>query len=419
MARRPSRSEWHQLNGLWARSLGNRGLRVRLFQKRRRGDFYRSLWVPGRGFDKKCLGTNDRGRAEQLGKALLAALLKDEQVTTAGALQLSLLWERYRSECVAFKGYTERMRKDIEGRVLILLGFFGDGCDVRSLSEQDQIAFVQQRLAGGIVIGKDKLGKDRLTGAVRQRSAQADMELLRGMLHWATTFRARSGVRLLERNPLEGVRLPGRGSNPRRPVATYERFTATRAAIVELQGASENDAEFRKWLKLELALVLAEATGRRLGSIRQLAWEDVDFTASTIRWRAANDKKRKEWVVPMPTPLRDELRRFRMKLGGAFGGHLFPSETDSKVPLRRDVLGKWLEQAEVKAALPKLDGSLWHAYRRSWATARKDLPTADVAAAGGWSDVGTLLRCYQQPDEATMLAVMSHERKLVERTKEG
>ncbi len=202
-------------------------------------------------------------------------------------------------------------------------------------------------------------------------------------------------------------------------MATFERFTATRAAIVALENARENDAKYRKWLKLELALVLAEATGRRLGSIRQLAWEDVDFTASSIHWRAANDKKRKEWVVPMPAALREELRRFRVKLGGTFGGLLFPSETDSKVPLRRDVLGKWLKQAEAKAALPKLDGSLWHAYRRSWATSRKDLPTADVAAAGGWSDVGTLLRCYQQPDEATMLAVMSHERKVVERTEEG
>jgi integrase len=29
-----------------------------------------------------------------------------------------------------------------------------------------------------------------------------------------------------------------------------------------------------KWLQLELCLVLAEATGRRLGSIRQLRWDD-------------------------------------------------------------------------------------------------------------------------------------------------
>jgi hypothetical protein len=39
----------------------------------------------------------------------------------------------------------------------------------------------------------------------------------------------------------------------------------------------------------------------------------------------------------------------------------------------------------------------------------KNLPVSDVAAAGGWSDVGTLLRCYQQPDDATMLEVMSHQ----------
>jgi integrase len=85
----------------------------------------------------------------------------------------------------------------------------------------------------------------------------------------------------------------------------------------------------------------------------------------------------------------------------------------SREAIRRDVFSKWLQKAEKRAGLPKLDGSLFHAYRRAWATARKDLPLGDVAAAGGWSDVGTLLRWYQQPDEATMLAVMSHNNKLV------
>jgi hypothetical protein len=37
---------------------------------------------------------------------------------------------------------------------------------------------------------------------------------------------------------------------------------------------------------------------------------------------------------------------------------------------------------------------------------RKLLPAADVAAAGGWSDLTTLLRCYQQEDDATSLSVM-------------
>ena len=38
----------------------------------------------------------------------------------------------------------------------------------------------------------------------------------------------------------------------------------------------------------------------------------------------------------------------------------------------------------------------------------------DVAAAGGWKDTETLLRCYQAPDSETLLAVMSEERKLRE-----
>ena len=74
-----------------------------------------------------------------------------------------------------------------------------------------------------------------------------------------------------------------------------------------------------------------------------------------------------------------------------------------------------LRQAEKAAGLEKLDGGLWHAYRRKWATERKHLPLKDVAAAGGWKDVTTLLTCYQHADEATMLKVMQSPVKLVSR----
>lgn len=93
---------------------------------------------------------------------------------------------------------------------------------------------------------------------------------------------------------------------------------ATRNAIVQLQTEAESNAESRKWLKLELALVLAEATGRRLGSIRQLAWPDVDFTGNAIHWRAASDKMKKDWRVPMGDRLPGELKAFRVKMGAAF-----------------------------------------------------------------------------------------------------
>ena len=56
----------------------------------------------------------------------------------------------------------------------------------------------------------------------------------------------------------------------------------------------------------------------------------------------------------------------------------------------------WLKQAYELSRLPKPDGSLWHAFRRLWATERKNLPVKDVAAAGGWKDTTTLIECYQQ-----------------------
>jgi hypothetical protein len=63
-----------------------------------------------------------------------------------------------------------------------------------------------------------------------------------------------------------------------------------------------------------------------------------------------------------------------------------------------------LRVAQHAAGAEKLDGGLWPAYRRKWATERKDSLLKDVAAAaaGGWKDVTTLLTCYQHADDATM-----------------
>jgi hypothetical protein len=60
-----------------------------------------------------------------------------------------------------------------------------------------------------------------------------------------------------------------------------------------------------------------------------------------------------------------------------------------------------------RIALARLSESLGNKQER--------VPIADVAAAGGWSDVATLLQCDQQRDEATMLSVMSHPRKILDR----
>lgn len=53
----------------------------------------------------------------------------------------------------------------------------------------------------------------------------------------------------------------------------------------------------------------------------------------------------------------------------------------------RHLFDRWLAVADVKAELPRLEGSLWHAYRRKWASERKHHPLPDVAAADGWKDL--------------------------------
>ena len=40
------------------------------------------------------------------------------------------------------------------------------------------------------------------------------------------------------------------------------------------------------------------------------------------------------------------------------------------------------------------------------------LPIADVAAAAGWKDTGTLLTCYTQPTNDVMLTVMNEPTKV-------
>ena len=96
------------------------------------------------------------------------------------------------------------------------------------------------------------------------------------------------------------------------------------------------------------------------------------------------------------------------------GGWVFAAEQNPHQPTDRHLFDKWLTVAEKAAKLPKLEGARWHPYRRKWATERKGHSLKDVAAACGWQNTRTLLKCYQQPDNETLLAVMSEERKLRE-----
>jgi integrase len=411
MARRTlKRSEWHRdKSGRLTCSLGERGLRVRLFEKRRDGWFYRVVWIPGKGRDQKPLRTKDKDEAFRLGKLLLSELLKNGLQPISGTpLTLGVLWRKYSLECVEFLDNGERTRQDANARWEVLRAFFGDDFRVEQLTSDDQRRYEQARRKGGI-----SLLSGVKTVATRARSAEADIVVLHAMLRWASTKRLPGGAYLLDRNPLQNVKRV-REKNKKQPFATWERYQATVAAMRRLAADTKNEAVQTRWLRMEMALFIAEATGRRLGSIRQLRWEDFKYDRGLVCWRAEADKKGYSWQVPMPQLFLDTMRDYQRRLG-AIAGPLFAAPESRDGIMDRHLFDKWLSHAEKVAKQPKLDGSLWHAYRRKWATERKQSNPKDVAAAGGWKDVSTLLEVYQQSDETSVLAVMSEPKKLRER----
>jgi len=114
--------------------------------------------------------------------------------------------------------------------------------------------------------------------------------------------------------------------------------------------------------------------------------------------------------------MRAAIDRIR-KVNPAIGARpLFPAPKAKKGRPARP-WSRWhardlLERAESAAGLTQLEGGDFHAYRRAWATSRKHLAAADVAYAGGWRDLRSLQRSYQQVDEETLLAVVTEPRKV-------
>jgi integrase len=303
----------------------------------------------------------------------------------------------------------------------MLIAYYGADFDVARLSKDAQRRYERARAAGGLryrhdrrVVRGGRVHTEMIVHVsqpTRARSAEADLVLLHAMLNWATTVRL-NGTPWLSANPLKGIeRRPEK--NPRRPVTCQERFDATRQAIqARAARAPAGSLEQLRWIRLELGLVLAEATGRRIGAIRQLRWEDIDYASPAITWRADADKMGVLWTIDLAAPLVAELRQFQARLSG-IGGWVFPSTRFPDQVMDRWAMVKWLLVAEADAGLPKLVGGVWHPYRRKWAMERKHWPIRDVAAVGGWKSIRSLVECYAQSDRGTMRAVVNEPRKLL------
>jgi hypothetical protein len=79
----------------WAKSLGERGHRVRIYEARPGGNLMRSVYIHGKE-DRRSLGHRDNNKAFTDCYALLAQLQADAEALSLGTLTLGGLIERYK-----------------------------------------------------------------------------------------------------------------------------------------------------------------------------------------------------------------------------------------------------------------------------------------------------------------------------------
>jgi len=303
-------------------------------------------------------------------------------------LTLGTLFDIYGEEVTPTKGAKTRGRDRYSTEMF--LGFFGRDLDPATLSQRDWDRFIRERRAGSA----GPSGQP-----VRNRTIEGDLTFLMAVLNWAARSRDDQGRLLLDRNPLKGLRKPT-AKNPTRVLLTEEEYHA-------MLGVSRKV----NW-RFHVALVLAHETGHRIGAIRQLRWNDIDFGGRTIRWRAKHEKTGYEHVTPMTDEAIAALEEARRRTTGTGDTPVMPAGTDPSRCMDSSWAYRFWCRAETRAGLePKL-GRGWHSLRRKFASDLMDLPLKVLCQLGGWKNAQTVLRCYQRADEGQLREALASRRRV-------
>ena len=354
------------------------------------------------------LGHRDREQAKAYALDQAAKLRQGRDDIRAERLSLARLFALYAVHRTPRK--TPNEQNEDRRRTTMWTRVLGAQKDAAKITRGEWEHFAELRASGELNAQGEPVRSPKLRRPVRSRSVQRDMLWLKWVLNWATSWQDADGRYLLTANPVRGFDVPSE-KNPRRPVASTDRLEKVLAAAETLEMEIRWDGKARRQRAyLADILSLAAETGRRISAILGLRWDDIVWDArphGAIRWRADEDKMGQEWTAPLSPKARaviDRLRRERPGLGNAL---LFPSPVNPEEQVSYERVRCWLTKAEELAKVAKQQGGSFHPYRRAWATARKHLPLKDVAAAGGWKSEAVLLRHYQQPDEATLLRVVT------------
>ncbi len=369
--------------GEWGRN------RVRVFPDPKTGMFQIEWREYGRRLSRS-LKHRDWARAKKQADQFAAGFIDAPNCKAEAEpepLTLERLFEIYGEEATPTKVARTRARDRVA--MSMFLKFFGRDRRPETLSQRDWDRFIRERRAGTVGPSGKPVGN---------RTIEWDLTFLMAVLNWAARSRDEQGRLLLDRNPLKGLRKPVE-KNPVRVVLTEEEYQAL------LQVSRQADWRFH------VALVLAHETGHRIGAIRNLRWSDVNIEGRTVRWRAEHEKTGYEHRTPLTDEAIAALEEAGRMGAGTGNAPVLPSSRDAMRSVHRSSVFQWWSKAETLAGLEPKARRGWHSLRRKFASDLMDLPLKVLCELGGWKAAKTVLRCYQQPDEAQLRqAILSRRR---------
>lgn len=428
----------------WSYTAGSRPYSVRVYERKAGGNIYIAAWDPERETEvRRSLGHKDQEKAKAYADEQAAKLRKNRQATFSERPTVARVFRFYRRERTPDK--SESVRKMDDRNIEMWTRFLGPDFDLSNLSRREWDKFQRMRLSGAIGPRGNPVPEEAScpecrererpapdceacggTGTVNpreevgRRTVEKGLKFLSAVCRWTTEYRTDSGHLLMEQDPTRGLGIP-KEKNPSRPVATHDRVDAIRKVYRQVKMYVEW-GEKRKPVESFLPEIfeIVVGTGRRISAVCALKEEDLELEetpktpSGAIVWPEDTDKQGRRWRCPISKPVREAIESSLRKRPRVGSGPLFPGPRDIDKSLRYEVASNWLREAEDLAGLEPHDHSLWHAYRRLWASARKNMPDVDVAQAGGWSSVDALRLAYQQPDDETMLRVVEHDTELRE-----
>ncbi len=399
---------------LWTHSEGEKGGTVTIYERRPGGPLYARAFDPtlasGKGgYRRITLGHSDRETAKTYALEQAAKLRVGRSELATGKVSLARLFAEYMTQHSPRK--TAGEQKQDARRVKLWTRFLGSPKDPHGITLAEWQRFIDLRASGAMAPDGTPVPAEKRR-PVRARAVEADLKWLRWALNWGTRWRDQTGRYLMRENAVRGYEIPSE-KNPRRPIASEDRYQAIRAVGDRVMMEVRWDGRRRQQRSyLSELLVIANGTARRISAICNLRYGDLRLSPSAgaphgaVRWPEDTDKEGRESIAPITPAVRAALDRILSERPGIGAAYMFPSPANLAQPITKDLARKWLVEAERLAELPKQQRGGWHTYRRKWATERKRLPLADVAQAGGWKSKETLLNYYQQADEASILNVV-------------